>query len=68
MSTTETGGSFVKVNRLKDSWTWNVSVMANDNSVDEVREAKEKALVIARELGDELNPVVEDERDEEIRF
>jgi hypothetical protein len=47
-------GSIVKVNRLKDGWTWNVSVTANDNTAEEVRNAKNTALQISNELYDEL--------------
>ena len=46
MSTTEIGGNFVKVNRLKDGWTCNVSVTADDNTTEALQDAKVKALAI----------------------
>ncbi len=69
MSTTETGANVVKVNRLKDGWTWNVSVTADDNTTEALQEAKVKALAIIRELNQELNPVIVQEvTEEEVPF
>ena len=69
MSTTEIGGNFVKVNRLKDGWTCNVSVTADDNTREALQDAKLKALAIIRELNEELNPVIVQEvTEEEVPF
>lgn len=69
MSTTESGANFVKVNRLKDGWTCNVSVTADDNTREALQDAKLKALAIIRELNEELNPVIVQEvTEEEVPF
>ncbi len=69
MSTTETGGNFVKVNRLKYGWTCNVSVTADDNTTEALQDAKVKALAIIRELNEDLNPVIVQEvTEEEVPF
>jgi len=69
MSTTEIGGNFVKVNRLKGGWTCNVSVTADDNTTEALQDAKVKALAIIRELNQELNPVIVQEvTEEEVPF
>jgi len=69
MSTTEIGGNVVKVNRLKDGWTCNVSVTADDNTTEALQDAKVKALAIIRELNEDLNPVIVQEvTEEEIPF
>ncbi|MBA2708910.1 MAG: hypothetical protein H0U59_13985 [Gemmatimonadaceae bacterium] len=68
MSTTETGGSFVKINRLTNSWTWNVSVMADDNGAEALREAKERALEIVTELKEQLTPTFQEPEAEEIPY
>ena len=69
MSTTEIGGNFVKVNRLKDGWTCNVSVTADDNTTEALQDAKVKALAIIRELNGDLNPVIVREvTEEEVPF
>jgi len=52
--------SYVKVNRLKESYTWNVQVAAESGSLEHLQAAKEKALVLSRELEADLNPKVEE--------
>jgi hypothetical protein len=44
----------VKVNKLKDSYTWNVQVIADSNSLEHLRDAKAKALEIGAELDADL--------------
>ena len=69
MSTTESAATFVKINRLKDGWTYNVSVTADDNTTEALQDAKVKALAIIRELNEELNPVIVQEvTEEEVPF
>jgi hypothetical protein len=54
--------SAVRITRLKEGYSWNVVVSADDNSEDALQEAKERALVIVRELEQELaRPQVEEE-------
>jgi hypothetical protein len=54
--------SAVRITKLKEGYTWNVAVAADDNSVNALQQAKERALVIVRELELELaRPQVEDE-------
>jgi hypothetical protein len=65
LSTQESAATYVKVNRVKDGWTSNVQVAADDNSLEALAAAKQKALAIIRELHDELNPVVVEEATEE---
>ena len=62
MSETLSGGSRVKVNRLKDSYTWNVDVVAESSSLEDLQTAKEKALAISRELEADLDPKPEEAR------
>jgi hypothetical protein len=52
VSTTDGGVTHVRVNRLKDSWTWNVEVAAGGNTPEQLEEAKIAALRIAYELRD----------------
>ena len=69
MSTTESAATFVKVNRLKDGWTYNVSVTADDNTTEALQDAKVKALAIIRELNKDLNPgILREVTEEEIPF
>lgn len=69
MNASEAASNFVRVNRLKDGWTCNVSVTADNNTLEALEDAKEKALAIVRELNDALNPVVvEDGLAEEVPF
>ena len=49
-------GSSIKVNRTTTGWTWNVSVVASDNSIDELREARDKALELDQDLREVLLP------------
>jgi hypothetical protein len=43
--------SSVKINRLREGGhTWSVHVMAASNSVDDLRTAKEKAVLLSTEL------------------
>jgi hypothetical protein len=54
--------SAVRITRLKEGYTWNVVVGADDNSDAALHEAKERALVIVRELELELTrPQADDE-------
>jgi hypothetical protein len=54
--------SAVRITKLKEGYTWNVVVSADDNSEDALQQAKERALVIVRELEQELGrPHVEEE-------
>jgi hypothetical protein len=59
MSTAEYSGSYIRVNRLKDSWTWNVQVATTSNTPEGLQEAKLAALQVAYELREELQPVKE---------
>ncbi len=69
MSTTESAATFVKVNRLKDGWTYNVSVTADDNTTEALQDAKVKALAIIRELNKDLNPgILREVTGEEVPF
>lgn len=69
MSKPESDVTFVRINRLTNTWTWNVSVVANDNTPEKLDEAKKLALQIAGEIRDELLPDAEDEEvDEEVAF
>lgn len=72
MSTPESDFTFVRINRLTNTWTWNVSVVANDNTPQQLGEAKELALQIAGEIRDELlpanNDAVEEGVEEEVAF
>jgi hypothetical protein len=54
-----TGGSFVKINKHLNGWTWNVHVAATGNTLDELLEAKEKALQVSDELDHKYYPVPE---------
>lgn len=66
---TETASTFVRVNRLKEGWTCNVQVGADDNTMESLQAAKERALAIVRELDAELNPViVESALEDEVPF
>ena len=56
LSETTSGGSRVRVNRLKDSYTWNVEVAAESSSLEHLQAAREKAVEVSRELEAELNP------------
>lgn len=63
------GANGVRINKLKGGYTWNVRVAAGSNGIDDLREAKERALSIAHELEEELdNPTSTAEREEEIPF
>jgi hypothetical protein len=42
--------SYVRINRLKDSYTWNVQVASVSGSFEDLAVAKERALAISREL------------------
>jgi hypothetical protein len=54
--------SAVRITRLKEGYTWNVVVGADDNTEPALQQAKERALVIVRELELGLTrPQVEDE-------
>lgn len=59
MDTHWSAGSYVKVNRLKDSYTWNVQVAAQSGALEHLKAAKEDALALSRELERDLNPGVE---------
>jgi|GEM_PF-6922940 len=48
--------SSIRVNRLKEGYTWSVQVAATSNSLVDLQEAKGKALALSRELDEELNP------------
>jgi hypothetical protein len=53
--------SAVRITKLKEGYTWNVVVGADDNSSHALQQAKERALVIVRELEQEFpRPQVED--------
>jgi hypothetical protein len=51
--------SHVRVNRLKDSYTWNVEVAAESSSLDDLQAAREKAVAVSRELDADLRPISE---------
>jgi hypothetical protein len=54
--------SSVRITRLKEGYTWNVVVAADDNNEPALQQAKERALMIVRELELELTRAqVEDE-------
>jgi hypothetical protein len=53
--------SWIKLNRLKESYTWNIQVGAKSNSIEDLRSAKEKAVEIANELRAELTRPAEEE-------
>jgi hypothetical protein len=55
LSDTLSGGSYVRVNRLKDSFTWHVQVPAESSSLEHLQVAKEKAVQLSRELEADLN-------------
>jgi hypothetical protein len=56
LSETTSGGSHVKVNRLKDSYTWNVEVAAESSSLEHLQAAREKAVAVSRDLEADLRP------------
>lgn len=62
------GPSIVKVNRLKDSYTWNVQVAAENSSLAALREAKDKALALAQEFESELNAQDPKARETEVPY
>jgi hypothetical protein len=66
MSTPESDVTFVRINRLTNTWTWNVSVVANDNTAEQLGEAKKLALRIAGEIQDELLPAVDEAEEAEV--
>jgi hypothetical protein len=47
--------SVVRINKLKDGYSWNVAVTASSSTVEALQEAKESALVIVRQLEEELS-------------
>jgi hypothetical protein len=55
MTYTAPGGSSVQINRIRGTWTWSVSVEAQDSSPDQLQEAKQKALKLAFELQDDIH-------------
>jgi hypothetical protein len=64
MSTTESTPTLVRVNRVKDGWTFSVSA-TKDTSPEQLREAKDTALQIAYELRDELLPTLNENSDKD---
>jgi hypothetical protein len=58
---TEASPSWIKVNRLKDSYTWNVQVGAESNSIEGLRIAKDKAVAVGQELQASLSPPIAEE-------
>jgi hypothetical protein len=58
----------VRINRLKDGRTCNVSVTADDNTLEALQDAKEKAVAIAREINDPLNSELVEGAPEELAF
>jgi len=66
MNTRESDGTFVKINRLTNTWTWNVSVVASDNTLEQLQEAKKLALQIAGEIRDELLPGLDEAEEEKV--
>lgn len=70
MSTTqsEIGASYVKVNRLKDGWTWNVQVSSKDNTVEQMTQAKEVALRISEDLQATLIESRDEVMDDDVAF
>jgi hypothetical protein len=50
------GMSSIKVNKLANGWTWNIQVAASGNTLEELQDAKRKALKLNEELFDELYP------------
>lgn len=67
-STTAEGGSSIRINKLKDGYTWNVHVVAAGSSLEELREAKEKALLLSSELQAELDQREVDEVEVEVAY
>jgi hypothetical protein len=65
---TEATTSLIRLNRLKDSYTWNVQVVADSNSVEDLRSAKERALEIETELRADLCRPKEEAEPEELAF
>lgn len=57
--------NYVKVNRLKDSYTWNVQVAAASDSLEDLQFARAKAILVSRELEDELMAHPQPQADEE---
>jgi hypothetical protein len=64
----EATSSWIRLNRLKDSYTWNVQVVADSNSVEDLRSAKERALEIETELRADLCRPKEEPEREEVAF
>jgi hypothetical protein len=68
-SATEANTSWIKLNRLKNSYTWNIQVAAASSSIEDLRAAREKAVTIASELQAVFGGPVEDEQgDEPVSF
>jgi hypothetical protein len=60
MSANEGARSFVRVSKVTSGWTWMVQVI-DDTTMEELREAMEKALQLNDELFDRLYPQPEPE-------
>jgi hypothetical protein len=57
----EVAGSYVRLNRLAGGgWTWNIQVTIAGNSLEELREAKSKAVQLSDELFNDLYPQPEE--------
>ena len=53
-----------RINKLKDGYSWNVAVAAANSTIEALEEAKDRALLIVRQLEKDLNvqePVEETE-------
>jgi hypothetical protein len=57
IDSTESDGSSVRINRLKDGYSWVVTVAAGDSSAEALQVAKDRALVLTRQLESELMTV-----------
>ncbi len=56
MADIDGAGSYIKINRHISGWTWNISVATASNTLDDLQDAKEKALQLNEELRKELLP------------
>lgn len=65
MAALESAGSYVKINRTMSGWTWNIAVIANGESIEHLREAKEKAILLDAELREEFLPKPDDDPEDE---
>ena len=51
---TESGSSYIRINKVTSGFTWNVQIAAADETGDAIQDAKTRALAISRELENDL--------------